>query len=196
MTRLLVTLLSLIALLSPAADLLRDDFSSTAHPTRKPTRGAWKIENGTATCTQDDALYAKHKNHGPVIWYDVKFTDATVTFQFKPDPKTKTFVFTLNGSDGHVFRFVTSGRGTSIRAFPPEPPDHQSIALGKTGTALIPGAWTPVKITLTGSQAIIHIGDTYTETVTHPSLARPKTTLGLGFSFGNLALKDLTVTAK
>jgi hypothetical protein len=193
MPRLILTLLALTTLLAPAADLLRDDFTSTQHPTRKPTRGPWKIENGTATCTQDDALYAKFKDHGPVIWYDVKFTDATLTFQFKPDPATKTFVFTLNGAEGHVFRFVTSSRGTGIRAFPPGPQDHASIALGKTGPALTPGAWTKAKITLTGTQATVQIGDTYTETVTHPSLARPKTTLGLGFSFGTLAVKDLAV---
>jgi hypothetical protein len=65
---------------------------------------------------------------------------------------------------------------------------------GDSGPALTPGAWTKVKITLAGTQATVQIGDTYTETVTHPSLARPKTTLGLGFSFGTLAVKDLAVT--
>jgi hypothetical protein len=195
MVRLLTLCFALATTAAPAADLLRDDFSEAKHPVRKPTRGPWKIENGTATCTQDDALYAKHKDHGPVIWYDVKFTDATLTFQFKPDAATKTFVFTLNGATGHVFRFVTSTRGTGLRAFPPEPPDHQSIALGKTGPALKADTWTPVKVTLSGSQATVQIGDTYTEVVDHPSLARDKTTLGLGFSFGTLAVKDLAITA-
>lgn len=195
MSRLILTLLALATLHTPAAELLRDDFSEAAHPVRKPTRGTWKVENGSATCAQDDALYAKFKNHGPVIWYDVKFTDATLTFQFKPDATTKTFVFTLNGAEGHVFRFVSSSRGTGIRAFPPEPPDHQSIALGKTGPALQPGQWTAVKVTLSGSQATVQIGDSFSEVVTHPSLARAKTTVGLGFSFGTLSLKDLVVTA-
>lgn len=195
MTRFLVALLSLFVMIAPASEILRDDFTDNQHPTRKLTRGPWKITNNSATCTQDDALYAKFKDHGPVIWYDVKFTDATLTFQFKPDPATKTFVFTLNGAEGHVFRFVTSSRGTGIRAFPPGPQDHASIALGKTGPALTPGSWTKVKVTLTGPQATVQIGDTYTETVTHPSLARPKTTLGLGFSFGTVSVKDLALNA-
>jgi hypothetical protein len=194
MCRLLLTLVALTTLSAPAAELLRDSFSEPKHPIRKPTRGPWKFESDTATCTQDDALYAKFKNHGPVIWYDVKFTDATIAFQFKPDAVAKTFVFTVNGTEGHVFRFVTSARGTGIRAFPPGPPDHQSIALGKTGPALTPGAWTSARITLSGTKATLQIGDTYTETVDHPSLARPKTTIGLGFSFGTLALKDLSVS--
>lgn len=195
MRHLFLTLLTLFTLSSPAADPFRDSFSEPKLPIRRLTRGPWKLENGAATCTQDDALYAKFKNHGPVIWYDTKFTDATISFLFKPDPTTKTFVFTVNGAEGHIFRFVTSSRGTSIRAFPPEPPDHQSIALGKPGPALTPGAWTQVKVTLNGTQTTVQIGDTYSETVTHPSLARPKTTLGLGFSFGTLAVKDLAIEA-
>lgn len=43
---------------------------------------------GVATCAQDDELYKKNKDHGPVIWYDVSFTDATVRFASRPD-KTK-----------------------------------------------------------------------------------------------------------
>jgi len=39
MPRLILTLLALTTLLAPAADLLRDDFTSTQHPTRKPTPG-------------------------------------------------------------------------------------------------------------------------------------------------------------
>lgn len=183
---------SLATLVSLAADPLRDDFSDPRHPVRRPTRGPWKVENGTITCTQDDALYAKFKNHGPVVWYDTAFTDATVSFQFKPDPATKTFVFTVNGADGHIYRFVVSSRGTGIRAFPPEPPDHQSIAVGKTGPALSPGVWTQVKVVLSGTQATLQIGD-YSESVNHPSFARPKTTIGLGFSFGTLSLRNFTV---
>ena len=177
-----------------AAELIADTFADAKMENRRAQRGSWKFENRTATCTQDDALYAKFANHGPVLWYDKEFTDAVIEFQFKPDAACKTFVFTLNGKEGHVFRFVTSARGTGIRAFPPEAPDHQSIALGRTGPELKADAWTPVKVTLRGAAATVQIGESFSESVEHASLARGKTTLGLGFSFGTLSIKDLRVT--
>ncbi len=69
-----------------------------------------------------------------MIWYDAQFTDAVIKFAFKPE-KAKTFVFTVNGPDGHVFRFITSERGTNIVAFPPSP-DHKSKPLDRGGPKL------------------------------------------------------------
>lgn len=191
---LLPLLLALSPLTLTATELVKDDFASADHPIRKATRGPWQIEQGVASCTQDDALYAQHKNHGPVIWYDATFTDAVIQFQVKPDPACKTFVFTLNGADGHVFRFVSSARGTGIRAFPPGA-ETKSIPLGKLGPALAPDQWTPVTVTLNGTQVTVKIGDSFTETVAHESFVQTKTTLGLGFSFGTLSLKNVSITA-
>src|SRR5690349_7334895 len=86
-----------------------DDFSQAKLDGRSAVRGDWRIGDGMARCTQDDELYAKNKNHGPVVWYklpfqDAPFQDATVKFSFKPEG-CKTFVFTINGDHGHVFRF-------------------------------------------------------------------------------------------
>ncbi|MGC3972304.1 MAG: hypothetical protein QM775_34675 [Pirellulales bacterium] len=158
---------------------------------RRATRGPWKIGDGTAVCTQDDELFKKFKDHGPVIWYDAAFTDAAIQFAYKPE-KLKTFVFTVNGAEGHVFRFVTSERGTVILAFPPGG-DHKSLPLSRTGPKLPEGAWTKVNVELRGAKAVVSIGDDFTAEVEHPSLARPKTVVGLGFSFGTLALKDFRV---
>src|SRR5688500_14358850 len=98
------------------------------HPSRA-LRGLWKGGNGVMTCTQDDALYKKDKDHGPILFYDVPLQDGRVRFSFKAEG-AKTLVFTANGADGHVFRFVMSERGTSIRAFPTEGAGPKSIALG------------------------------------------------------------------
>ena len=177
-----------------SAELLSDDFSSARHPQRRAQRGPWQFVNNTARCAQDDALYAKFKNHGPILFYDADFTDAVISFQYKPESDCKTFVFTVNNSEGHVFRFVTSGRGTNLRAFPPGPQEHASINIGKTGPELRPGAWTPVTVTLQGTAVTVKIGEGYSQTVEHASFARAKTQVSLGFSFGTVAFKDLKVT--
>ncbi|MCB1064919.1 MAG: hypothetical protein KDN20_18625, partial [Verrucomicrobiae bacterium] len=92
-----------------------DPFTADAKvPERRALRAEWQIADGVAKCTQDDALYKKFKDHGPIIFYDLPTTDATVRYAMKPQG-CKSAVFTLNSDEGHVFRFVTSERGTSIR---------------------------------------------------------------------------------
>jgi hypothetical protein len=170
------------------------DFTSAKLEKRRAERGDWKFSEGVARCTQDDALYKKNKDHGPVVWYDVPHQDVTIHFAFKPEG-CKTFVFTANGKEGHVFRFVTSATGTSLRGFPPEDKDHKSIALGKPGgPKLNSGEWTDVTVELRGTKATVRIGKDYTAAVEHSSLARAKTNIGLGFSFGTLSVKDFSIT--
>lgn len=170
---------------------LVDDFQSATQAGRRAERGAWKIEGGVATCTQDDELYKKLKNHGPVIWHDLAFDDAVIRFAFKSH-EAKSVVFTINGAKGHVFRTVTQPQGTSIRAFPPAS-DVKSLSLETDGPALKDDVWTSVSIELRGEKAIVKIGDEYVETVSHPTFATPKTTVGVGFSFGTVSIKDFAI---
>ncbi|MBA4020221.1 MAG: hypothetical protein C0483_23925 [Pirellula sp.] len=174
-----------------AAPLVEDRYQSKQLEGRRPTRGPWKIADGTAQCTQDDELFKKFKDHGPVVWYDAKFTDAAIHFEFKPE-KTKTFVFTVNGDEGHVFRFVSSAAGTTIVAFPPNP-EHKSQALERGGPKLSEGVWTKVSVELRGPKAVVNIGDDYQAEVEHASLEWPKTVVGLGFSFGTLSLRNFRI---
>ncbi|TDU71081.1 hypothetical protein EI77_02199 [Prosthecobacter fusiformis] len=174
------------------APLLKDDFSSPKLEARRASRGEWKFAENTASCTQDDELYKKHKDHGPIIFYDLGYEDATLRFSYKADAAVKSVVFTSNGEDGHIFRFVSSERGTSVVAFPPDSKDHKSVRLGKPGPPLKPGDWVPVVVTLKSSKATVKIGD-FEETYEHPSLARPKTNLSIGFSFGTVSVKDVVV---
>lgn len=173
--------------------LLKDDFSQPDLKLRRAARGPWLFENQTATCTQDDELYKKFKDHGPIIFYDLGYEDATVSFRYRADSAVKSVVFTANGADGHVFRFVTSARGTGVRAFPVESKDHKAVSLGNETPKLKPGEWVPVKVTLNGPQAIVKIGD-FEKTYEHPSLAREKTNLSIGFSFGSLAVQEFVVS--
>lgn len=193
--RLSLLLILFLAAAAQAADkpLLKDDFSDPAMKGRRASRGDWKYDGGAATCTQDDALYKKYKDHGPIIFYDLEYTDATVRFSFKPE-EAKTLVFTANGADGHIFRFVLSAAGTSIRAFPPGDGEHTSISLGKDDFALKSGTWVPVEVTLRGEKATVKLGDGPAKTYEHASLNRPKVNLSVGFSFGTVSVKDLVVT--
>lgn len=186
----------LLALTSPAADapLLKDDFSDAKLASRRALRGEWKFADNIATCTQDDELYKKFKDHGPIIFYDLAYTDAAVHFAFKPDADTKSVVYTSNGEDGHIFRIVFSKAGASIRAFPPEgKADHASIALGtEPDLKLKPGEWTQVSLELRGTKASLKVGD-FARTYEHASFSRAKTNLSIGFAFGTVSVKGVTV---
>lgn len=177
-----------------AADavLLKDDFTRVDSGGRRAMRGAWTFKNGVASCTQDDALYKQYKNHGPIIFYDLPFDDATVTFSFKAE-KAKAVVFTANGERGHIFRVSWTPRGTGVRGFPPDAKD-KSISVGQDEKPLQQGVWIPVQVTLKGSQATVRVGDGPPQVFEHESFARPKTNISVGFSFGGLDLKDLAVS--
>jgi hypothetical protein len=186
-------LVSLTLLTAAETPLLKDDFSDTNLKTRRAMRGDWKFAKGVATCTQDDALYKKFQDHGPIIFYDLAHTDATVRFSFKAEG-AKTVVFTANGEKGHVFRFVMSAAGTSIRAFPTDKPEAKSIALATEKLPLKSGEWTPVEVKLSGAKATVKIGNAPAKTYEHASLAQAKANLSVGFSFGTMSVKDFIVT--
>jgi hypothetical protein len=189
----LLFLLAVTSAFAADAPLLKDDFSAPKLENRRASRGDWTFADNTATCTQDDELYKKNKDHGPILFYDLAYTDAAIRFAMKPDAATKSIVFTANGEDGHVFRIVFSLAGAGVRAFPPDEKDHKSIALGnEPALKLKPDAWTPVSVELRGSKATLKIGD-FTKTYEHASIARPKTNLSIGFAFGTVSVKDLVV---
>jgi hypothetical protein len=183
-------LMAAVGLHAADAPRLSDDFASAEHPVRRAQRGPWQFVDGVGSCTQDDALYKKFKDHGPILFYDFAHQNAVVRFAYRADPAVKTVVFTTNGADGHVFRFVISARGTSVRAFPPDEADHKSITVGKPGPALKAGDWVPVEVRLQGSKATVRLGSDFVQTFEHPSFARAKTNLSLGFSFGTLAVRE------
>ncbi len=191
----LVATVSLTASLSadsPQEVVFNDDFQDAKLKGRRALRGDWKIADGVAKCTQDDELYKKYKDHGPIIFYDLGHTDAVIWLKYQADG-CKTVVFTVNGENGHVFRFITSDRGTNLRAFPPDG-EAKSIALHvDREKVLTADEWTDVKVALQGSKASVQVGDGEPFEVEHPSLARPKTNISIGFSFGTLAVSEFSV---
>lgn len=172
--------------------LLKDGFASGSSSARRAIRGDWKIADGVASCTQNDDLYKKFKNHGPIIFYDLPFDDATVTFAFKAE-KAKSVVFTANGKDGHIFRASWTPAGMNVRAFPVDATE-KSISVGQEKKPLKQGVWVPVQVTLKGPKATVKVGDGEPQVFEHASFARPKTNISVGFSFGSLEIKDLAVS--
>lgn len=188
----ILLLLLTTAALAADAPLLKDDFSTPKLATRRASRGEWKFADNAATCTQDDELYKKNKDHGPILFYDLAYTDAAIRFAVKPDAANKAVVFTANG-EGHVFRLVFSGAGMGVRAFPPESKVHKSISLGnEAAVKLKAGEWTNVSVELRGSKATVKVGE-FTKTYEHASIARAKSNLSVGFSYGTVSVKDLAV---
>lgn len=171
-----------------AEPTFKDDFSNPKLTERRASRGDWKFEGGVATCKQDDELYKKYKDHGPIIFYDLPVRDGTVRFSYKPDG-CKTVVFTGNGEKGHVFRFISSEAGTSVRAFPGDP---KSVQVDQ-GPALKQGEWIDVVVEWKGPRATIQIGKDFKKTVEHATYDAPKTNLSVGFSFGTLSVKNVSV---
>jgi hypothetical protein len=185
-----------ISRLASAEVVIDDPFTAPQLAKRdlSPARGTWSIANGVATCTQDDALYAKNKDHGPILWYDAQFTDAKVKFGFRPQG-TRSFVFTLNNEKGHVFRFVVAEGGLSVRTWPEQGAKAKAVSLlaPKPGTpALKDGEWVDAELKFAGSTCTLRLGD-FQQTFEHAAIANTKTKLGLGFSFGTLTLRAVAV---
>ena len=175
------------------APLLKDEFLPTSFEGRRALRGDWKFAEGSATCTQDDELYKKNKDHGPILFYDLAYTDADIHFAVKPDAANKTVVFTANSAEGHVFRVVFTPTGMGVRAFPPEEKDHKSISLGnEAAVKLKADAWTKVRVELRGDKATVRVGD-FTKTYEHASIARAKANLSVGFSYGTVSVTEMVV---
>ena len=181
------------ALLISAEPLVDDRFTSLDLEKRQLTRGEWKVAEGMASCTQDDALYAKYNNHGPVIWYKAPFADGTVKFSIKAE-KTRNFVFTLNGETGHAFRIVMTAENMSVRVWEGESHDARNILPpSPQAPKLKDGEWITVELKFEGKKCHLKIGD-FQQTLANEAIAKKKMVMGLGFAFGTLAVKDVSIT--
>ncbi|EDY20124.1 hypothetical protein CfE428DRAFT_2048 [Chthoniobacter flavus Ellin428] len=181
--------------LSFAGTLVDDHFTAPQLAGRdlSPGRGVWTVADGMATCTQDDALYEKNKNHGPIMWYNATFTDGTVRFAIRAE-KVKMFIFTLNDDKGHVFRFVVGQNPLSVHAWKEQGHDAKADTMPVKDAPKLPeGEWVQAELKFEGDHCTLSFGDTFKQTVEHPSIAKPKTKVGLAFAFGTLSVRDVSV---
>lgn len=170
--------------------IVADDFTQQEKADRRLTRGDWKVAGGVAACEQDEELFKKYKSHGPAIWYDKTFKDAVIRFEFQSSNECKQFVFTVNGKEGHVFRFVMNEAGTDVRAWDA---NHQGKRLVADGPALAKGAWIPVTVELVGPKARVQIGDNYSAVAEDATYATEKSVVGVSFHHGSLKLRNFEV---
>lgn len=176
-----------------AEPVFTDPFTAAAAvPERRAMRGDWVIADGVARCTQDDELYKRNQDHGPILFYAIPTTDATIRFSFKA-AACQSLVFTLNGEKGHLFRFVTGEKGTGFRAFPPG--DPKSIQTGIEPRWKLPeNEWTAVEVAVKGETVVVKFGEQAPVTVTYPTYAAAKVNVSIGFAFGALEVRGFEVT--
>ena len=155
-------------------------------------RGDWKVENGVARVTQDDALYKKFKNHGPIVFYDMPLADARVSFEIRLEDANR-FIFTLNGEGGHVFRLLQNPDNAALMAYEDKDGKHAPLRLDEDPPWVSNGEWTPYVVEIRGDTVRASVGDSYRKTMRHPSFASPKTNLSLSFHFGTMEVRSLRV---
>ncbi|MCA9136862.1 MAG: hypothetical protein KDB00_08885 [Planctomycetales bacterium] len=197
---LLTTIFNVAVNAADATELLRDDFSSLQHPTRKAQRGDWKIADGMASVKQDDELYRKYQNHGPIMVYEIPHVDAKAVVEFKPQG-CKTVVFTMDAAEGgHAFRVIlrseSLGQPSMVLTYAEKPADDKAkpIVLDRDVPKLKEGQWHRIEVSVKGQHATVKIGDQSFE-VQHARIAQQKGIVKLGFSFGELAIRNFTMDA-
>nr|WP_315861479.1 peroxiredoxin-like family protein [Stieleria tagensis] len=178
-----------------SGESLLDDYTAAEHPTRQAMRGDWEIKQGIASVKQDDALYKKFKNHGPIMVYPILHRDAAAVVEFKPQG-CKTVVFTMDAADGgHAFRVVlrtgAADQPSTIQTYTEKPAGGKAkpIVLSKDVPHLDDGQWQRIEVKVQGERATVSFGGK-TFDVQHPRIAQPKKIVKLGFSFGELAIRS------
>lgn len=203
----LVCIIGMSTQTTHAKSLVDDNYENVKHPTRKAIRGGWKIENGSATVEQDDALYKKHKNHGPIMVYSVPHTNAASVVEFKPTD-CKTVVFTMDAAEGgHAFRVKLrteskkKGKGKGKKspssqivtyAAKGDKPKAEQIVLSSDVPKLINDDWNRIEIRVEGSKASVKINGEEIS-VAHDRISQTKKIAKLGFSFGKLSIRKFTL---
>ena len=189
---LLFAALALPLLAGPKDAGFVDSFELEQLANRRLERGAWKVAGGVASVTQDDALYKKYKNHGPIAFYDIPTQDVKVSFDVRLDD-AKRFVFTFNGKGGHIFRLLQNEEAAAALAFEKKDGKNAPVRLDTTLPKVSNGVWVPYTIEIKGDSARISVGDGFEKTIKHASFAAPKSNLSLSFHFGSMQIRNLHV---
>lgn len=186
------------------AEALVDDFSDAKFIGRQAERGAWKFQDGMASCVADPVLYKQFKNHGPILKWPREFVGAKIQFEMKAKDCQRV-VLTLNG-DGHIFRVTLADERPDAPAGMSKVPTRliawakKSSKQNKGDTikpkgmpdlSVVNDEWVTVKLAVNGTQAVLGIGDFQTA-ISHAALAREKNMVMLTFAHGEIAVRDFT----
>ena len=189
---LLLVALALPLLAGPKDSGFLDSFTTEELANRRLLRGEWNVAGGVARVTQDDALYKKYKNHGPIAFYDLPMGDVRVSFEVRLED-AKRFIFTFNGKGGHVFRLLQNEANAAAMAYQDKDGKHAPLRLDTALPRVGNGQWIRYEVELRGEAAAFSIGDEFRKTVKHASFAKQKANLSLSFHYGAMEIRRLRV---
>lgn len=178
---------------------INDSFDAERHPARKALRGHYDVKDGVLSVGHDPELYAKYKDHGPIVTYAASFRDADASLRFRllDDPEQKAparGAFTLDGNKGHVLRVFTYTNQPG-RAVVWNEGEKKAIPLTKELPTIEFGKWTDLKIAVNGTRATITLAGKSVE-VEHPALARQKTNAKYSSAFAKMELDEFSLEAR
>ena len=183
-----------VAIADGLTAVTHDDFKSDQHPNRKALRGDWTFSDGIAHVIQDDELFKKFKNHGPIINYTIDHSNISVVVEFKPKGCERV-VFTLDAEKGHAFRVTLrspeSKKGAStIHTYTEKQANGKAkpIILRSDVPRLKNDTWHRLEVSISGGKATVKIADQYYE-VEHPRIDQQKKVGKLSFAHGELSIR-------
>ena len=183
-------------LVAENANPIADTFTKPKMKERQAARGNWEYNNGIATCSHDDELYKKFKDHGPILTYGSTYRDAVVETEFKGNdaPEKQRIVFTMDGDRGHVVRLIFSPAKPS-RLLVWNEGDEKPTVIARDLPVLNENEWTPLRVETKGTLVSLRIGDDEFS-YEHDAIARQKTNAKISFAFGNFSAKEFHLIPK
>ena len=179
-----------LILLEPGKVIVADDFAEKQMAKRVFLRGEWTVANGVASVVQDDEIYRKFNNHGPIIRYDFPFEDAIINFDYKGNGM-RAFHCTVNGDDKWgLFRLGMNPTQSRLWTWV----DGEGVNLFDGGPSLKDDEWVSVTIEFCGDTVAVYVGDEFQKTVTHSNFAKPKLFTGVRHAFGSFNMRNFSIT--
>jgi hypothetical protein len=173
-----------------------DLFSSEKLDGRTLGRGDWLVADNKASVKFNEEKFKKHANHGALLSYETKLTNAEVQLRFTPkDYDSVIFTFDAAGG-GHTFR-ITFRKDKPSNAVtyttPAEGEKAKPIVLVTVLESLIEGKENELSIKIENENVEFSInGKSYK--ATHKQIARPKAITKLGIQHGDLTVSKMRIT--
>mgnify|MGYP003637502371 CR=1 FL=1 len=176
--------------------LLQEDFATGLSQDWFWGLGTWKANNGVLR-----GFESGERRHGPVKLRRLKFTDATIRYEFRLEAKAGFSSFPMNGGQerGHILNVVMSRTQFRIIAHIRK---GENIDLVDEKIALQDQQWHPVQIQLQGETIKVDFNGKRWE-ASHPVVAETKDNFGFagdsggaeGEKAGALEFRNFTMTS-
>ena len=171
--------------------IIDDDYSSENIESRQTARGAWKVKDNSISVSFDEALYKKHKDHGPMVRYTFDSTsDLTIEMEVMMSEIGK-LCFQVDNDEGHLLKAIVNGAGKgSIRGFN----GKESEVVGKIKSSTEENKWMPVKLSFIDNKLTFSFNGSKPQVFNHPSFEKGKTKFVYKFAEGHLKARKLQIS--